>query len=326
MAQFFLHIGLHKTGTTTLQKYILPNIDDSTINYNPSELFKLLHKLQYRYEMAEDVKINIVDKAKNWVNNYNKKEKILISNENLSQLGFLQNYEESATILKDIFPNANILLVLRYQPSWLISCYKQSLKMGDWQSIEDFLQFRNGKFNNIEGFYNSNDLLHMNVHKADWTNLISIYKKLFKNVNILFHENFVSNPSNFVQDFTDIINIKKPSGLNYAKKYNKSMSNSEVLLKSNLSYMLNTVGPPYFLTYKQKRFIHYNLFYNNNISTNNRNTLQRYRNINNYTLNLIDKLIKYLPASNKSKIISQSTSNALHNMFKTSNKNIPFYQ
>ena len=74
--------------------------------------------------------------------------------------------------IKYYFPKAKIIIFLRYQPDWLLSCYKQSIHSGDCQSIENFLNYKNNKFKKAKGIYNSNGFLHTNIYKVDYTTLI----------------------------------------------------------------------------------------------------------------------------------------------------------
>jgi hypothetical protein len=227
----YLHIGLHKTATTFLQQNIFKDFDYKDINYNPPEIMSLMESI-FVYKMGD--KNNIL-KAKALVesemNEPNAKD-MFISSERMSQLFCTHNYEESSNIVKRIFPKAKILLFLRFQPDWLLSCYKQSLHSGDCQDIEDFLNFRNGKFEISEGNYNDKGLLHTDVHRADYSVLIEAYVKKYEieNLYIFFFEEFQKNKKGTVEEICNILNVP-----NKTKNYNVGRNRSYSSLACRLS-------------------------------------------------------------------------------------------
>ena len=212
-----LHIGLHKTGTTFLQKNFLKNLNHEYIEYNPPEIMSLLEII---FVNSKNIKNNML-KVKKIVELKNKNKKlkrIFLSSERISQLFCTNNYEKNLTIIKDIFPKAKIIIFLRYQPDWLLSCYKQSIHSGDCQSIENFLNYKNNKFKKAEGIYNSNGFLHTNIHKVDYAVLIEKYLKQYgkKNVYIFFFENFKKNKKKIV---SEICKILKVNNINFVNDY-----------------------------------------------------------------------------------------------------------
>ena len=117
--KFFLHIGLHKTGTTSLQKNFLKNLNQN-VEYNPPEIMPLLELI---FVTNKNIKSKIL-KVKKIVESKKKNrnaKNIFISSERISQLFCTNNYEKNLIIIKDIFPKAKIIIFLRYQPDWLIS-------------------------------------------------------------------------------------------------------------------------------------------------------------------------------------------------------------
>ena len=212
-----LHIGLHKTGTTFLQKNFLKNLNHEDIEYNPPEIMTLLELI---FVNSKNIKSNIL-KVKKIIELKKKKKKlkrIFLSSERISQLFCTNNYEKNLSIIKDIFPKAKIIIFFRYQPDWLLSCYKQSIHSGDCQSIENFLNYKNNKFKKAKGIYNSNGFLHTNIYKVDYTTLIEIYTKQYgkKNVYIFFFENFKKNKKKIV---SEICKILKVSSINFVNDY-----------------------------------------------------------------------------------------------------------
>jgi len=251
-----------------LQEKVFPHLDHNEIEYNPPQLFDLIHRLQYRFEMEESEKYEIISEAARLVRNYEKEgRRILISNENLSQLCFFQNYEESANLINKIFPNAQILLFLRYQPSWLLSCYKQSMKMGDWQSIDSFLNFDGISFNTTNTEYNDRGLLHMDIHKTDYVKLISIYKRLGYEVHTFFYEKFLQNPALQVNNMMDLIGHNHLNNVNYYNRVNKGMGHYKIRALITLSKLAYALPFEYLIKYREARTRHYDIYYNPRLKT-----------------------------------------------------------
>ena len=227
-----LHIGLHKTGTTFLQKNFLKNLNHEDIEYNPPEIMSLLELI---FVNRKNIKSNIL-KVKKIIELKKKKQKlkrIFLSSERISQLFCTNNYEKNLTIIKDIFPKAKIIILLRYQPDWLLSCYKQSIHSGDCQSIENFLNYKNNKFKNARGTYNRKGFLHTNIHKVDYFVLIEKYIKQYrkKNVHIFFFENFNKNRKKIVYE---IFKILKVSSINFVNDYKVNRGFSSLACKLSI--------------------------------------------------------------------------------------------
>jgi hypothetical protein len=100
-----IHIGLHKTGTTFLQKYFYPKLED----------------VQY---------INSTDPIHKLTDGLNDKTgKLLISSEGFSGNPFkeswLRQFYTSLRFIKKIFPYCRIILGLRDHKNLAISLYSQ---------------------------------------------------------------------------------------------------------------------------------------------------------------------------------------------------------
>lgn len=109
--EIYLHIGLHKTGTSFLQKMIFPKIKDISFYYP---------------------KINEIKDIK-------PKNKTLISNESIAGQPYLLNKTnryEMLNYIKKIFPNANIIFVKRNHKDWINSLYKQYIRSGGVYSFQ----------------------------------------------------------------------------------------------------------------------------------------------------------------------------------------------
>ena len=124
MTEYFIHLGLHKTGTTWLQ----------------SEVFSRLKNVSYLHQFELDT---IIPDSK----------KVLISCEWLSGKPHLLESTEKMYIiadrLKKIFPSSKIIVGFRDKDSWLKSLWKQYIMEGGKTSskllVRNFLYLSKSK-------------------------------------------------------------------------------------------------------------------------------------------------------------------------------------
>ena len=133
MYKIVFHIGLHKTGTTFLQKEVFPNIPDlNFLGKMGEELMDIIYQdILYFDEKKNKERI----KKKINLNKIN-----LVSNEALS--GDPQNggfyRERILEKINECFPNSKIILFIRRQDEWAISNYKGSVRNGTNLSLKNF--------------------------------------------------------------------------------------------------------------------------------------------------------------------------------------------
>ncbi|APZ43810.1 hypothetical protein [Acidihalobacter ferrooxydans] len=184
-----IHIGLHKTASTYLQRHIFPLLDPQQLAYNPHSVFYFINSI-FTLDIKDEARI---EAARVCVHDYraaNPEKVLFISSEAISQLSFVQNYAEHLHILKTIFGDAEILLFLREQTAWLESCYKESIKHHFYQDIADFLNYDGRDFRTSDCRLNALSFLNMDVHKADWAALIESARALFPSTHVFFFEDF----------------------------------------------------------------------------------------------------------------------------------------
>lgn len=121
-AKLFLHIGLHKTGTTFLQREVFPFWPE--VHYfRGGSLFAILDEL--------------IDSPHS---------KFLVSRESLSGmplsnngLSWIEGFAAAVERLAKLVPDAGIIIAFRRQRELLLSLYKQYLHEGGTEAIEGFL-------------------------------------------------------------------------------------------------------------------------------------------------------------------------------------------
>jgi len=246
--RLFLHIGLHKTATSFLQQQVFPKLEGNIL-YNPPEINLPLRKtFRHTYLTGDrrDYFFRDLKRLNEAALSYStiKNDKILLlSHEGMSQFNFLQNYEEHADLLHQVFPNAEIILFLRFQPDWLYSLYKQSVAAGDNQPIEQFLNFRDSKFRSVNSIYNEAGLLHVDALKANWLRLLRIYFDRFgrENVHVFFYEKFQQDKWGTMNELVNLLHAKLP-GISLDDIVNPSISALTCRVLEYRFWLFNKIG------------------------------------------------------------------------------------
>ena len=186
-----LHIGLHKTATTFLQREVFPKIKGiNYIDMCPSKNNKSI--------LSVDIipgKINLITRESLSGSPYNFKKNISAKQRDLI-----------IKRLKRIFPNAKIIIGVREKQSWLNSLYKQHIRMSPDCSKEEFLQKFDSNYLNHEEY-------------------ISLIKSLFKEVYVYQYEDLKSNPEEFVDGICKFIEVETPEWEN--KVHLKSVNSKQ---------------------------------------------------------------------------------------------------
>ena len=210
-----LHIGLHKTATKYFQHHVFPLLDDEKFIYNPPKLDQLL--LDY-LKAEEDDKKEILEYLfleYKKLATLNPNKTILLSREAMSGNLFsaYKYWDYSVELLKKAFPNAKIIIFLRNQIDWLVSCYRESVHEHHYQSIDKFLSFdkRCNSFKSPERSRNCEGFACLDALSLDYSKMI---KKLFNsfgedNVNVLFLENFKKDSAKTTKKLLAILGSAK---------------------------------------------------------------------------------------------------------------------
>jgi len=230
----FIHIGLHKTGTTYLQNEIWTQASSYTFISRPyTQHNHAFNQLQY----ADDTMFN-EDLIKNEISKFDVSP-LLISDESFSGKPIYFSYINRSLIAKRInklFPTAEIILFIRDQLDIMKSHYSSYIKMPyGIKKIENLFYKPNIDYNfeeiykkknpSIDTLYfNSNDyFIHMDCFK--YSSLIKMYKKLFKRCHIFLYEDLINHENEILCQLSDIIGAKL---IPKNKIYNKSLSSIEL--------------------------------------------------------------------------------------------------
>jgi hypothetical protein len=166
-----IHVGLHKTESTFLQKEIFPKIENAEVFGFANRTFTI------KTEFSKN-KINI------------------ISEEGLS--GNLHTKNKTAdgiTIayrLKVLFPNAKIIVIFRKKDQWLKSLYSEYIKLGGYESFD---------------YWKTNILDSRCLNYEKYSKCL---KSLFKEVLISDFKNLKNDSNQFIKDICDFIGVNVP--------------------------------------------------------------------------------------------------------------------
>lgn len=179
-----IHIGFPKTATTWLQKNFFPKVQ----NY---EYFLP------RVSNDEIIGVDPMDPLYN-PGKWKQKDNIIISNENFLGVGRISGFIRIglANRLKEIFPEAHIVLFIRNQIDLIGSEYSWSVKnAGCTFGPEKFLRFKNPHWHNAFAY---------KPHHLMFDRVINLYKQLFgdEHVHVFLYENLKENPKKFIERFS----------------------------------------------------------------------------------------------------------------------------
>jgi len=180
----FLHVGLHKTGTTFLQERVFPALPG----------VRFVHPLHYPRPDDGPIEAFFLDmffrnaahidlaghraRIHDWLARV-PEPTVLISAEAI--VGWPvenhSNFRVNADLLAELFPEAALILVIRRQDKWAESAYSQVLKAGFSTSVERYLNYADGRFGRYNlGLYNGPNL---DARDLDWGMFDAHYRRRF---------------------------------------------------------------------------------------------------------------------------------------------------
>ncbi len=220
MKTIYLHIGLPKTASTYLQNFVFPNFDDNEICYNPAEILSLLRALVESTTFSRDSLLKSKIRIHEILSTI-AQDKVLISDEAISVSDIDLNCSRNLDIINEIFPNAKIILILRFQPNWFLALYKQAIHQQRVQNLSQFAKDRNILSPTTDETHGSTAI---SLNNFDYSSLIFGYQEKYgkNNVHVLFFENLAKDNYNFVTSLCNLLNV-----CNRTKKYSvhyKSLS------------------------------------------------------------------------------------------------------
>jgi len=166
-----IHVGLHKTGTSFLQKEVFPNIKNAEVFGYANKVFNFKTKLS-------DKKINIISEEGLSGNLHTKIKTV--------------DRETITSRLHAVFPDAKIIVVFRNKEDWIKSLYSEYIKLGGYETFN----------------YWKTEILDetcLNFDKYE-----KCLKKLFDYVLVCRYEDLKNDTDVFIKNICDFICVKVP--------------------------------------------------------------------------------------------------------------------
>ena len=203
MSNVLIHVGLHKTGTTTLQRRLFPHWDGVT--YFADE------PLVIEFVRAAVLNDTAYFDAEMWQGRMKQltvdKPLAVISNESFSGALYAgigkRGLDHRTPILQNLqstFPEARILLVLRRQDTLARSLYRQYLKVGGTESICQFYGVDTGQSPIFP------------LQRFDFGPYVDMLHDLFpERVLVLTYEEFAKKQDEFLDKLGRFIGLPPPA-------------------------------------------------------------------------------------------------------------------
>jgi hypothetical protein len=205
MNDIYLHVGLHKTGTSTLQRQFFPACKDITFLTTKND-----HMRQFRgYVVKTDPLYFEPSIARRIVAPcLQSGKKTLMLNESFSGppwAGLLeQGLDYRSPILSNLqrtFPDAKAIVIIRRQDGLARSLYRQYLKRGGTRSVQRFY-----------GFESSRRPPLLSLDRFRFTRFIDALVESFpRGVLVLTFEEFKSSQKVFLRKLVEFIGIDLPN-------------------------------------------------------------------------------------------------------------------
>lgn len=231
----YIHIGLGKTATTSLQTHVYPHIPKirPQIKYNNREVIRsidlwMLGLLDNQEYMA--------------LQNVLAEKNHLISREHLINWNPRKWKESADKNLKIFGANSTIIITVRETESYLRSIYQQIIHEGNIISPNDFF-LCSKDYDFQEHFFTPPGLKKFDVDSYDLSYLIKIYEERFDKVFIVPLNNI-----NELEFMTEIFNLNTEEHsllckyLNNGRKHNHSYSDLAMKLTFLYSNILQMFG------------------------------------------------------------------------------------
>ena len=191
------HIGYHKTGTTWFQKYYYPAVKNA--EYVDHILTRKIFLDKRGFDIPDLNKLKM-EPNKTYI----------FCHEELSgniHTGGMNSFvtKDIAYRIRDLYPNARIVIFIRNQINMIASCYSQYIKEGGTYNVKRYV-FHNDFKKIFRSALFSFD--HFNYY-----NLVDHYVTLFgeNNVNIYLYEDFAHDTQNFIGKFEERLTLESSS-------------------------------------------------------------------------------------------------------------------
>jgi len=246
--KIIIHVGLQKTASQFLQNVVFPRLENVMYIGRPfTQENYAFNSLQCADNSLYDPSVvgREIDRIK--------KERseggtILISDELFSGYPFY-NYINRGVIaerIRNVVPEAEIVLILRGQIELIMALYNQYVKIG-WldNHLDESILYKPGAGFSLEQWLmgkrdwdaRNRFINHRSMFNAEhfrYSQLYLLYNDLFRSVHIFLYEDFRDNPKAFLERLASILSSQLPSDLEVPKEALQKMIVNKSLTKNQL--------------------------------------------------------------------------------------------
>lgn len=262
MKKTVLHVGLHKTATTFLQKSVWPNVDKFTYLTRPyTQHNRAFNKMQYADDSVYN-KEEVIEELRR-IN----ATQLLLSDESFSGKPVFFSYINRSLIarrLKELFPTADIIVFLRDQRDICLSHYSSYIKMpyGTKRISQLFHKPREGygvepevrgahNYTSRDLYYNNTDyFIHLDGFL--YSTLIRLYSELFEKCHFFLYEDLVRDAQGTFERLSDILGNRVEG--NAQEVHNTSLKSSD-LRTQRVVNKLRFIGAPRLFIHVAKQIL-----------------------------------------------------------------------
>lgn len=214
MQKFFLHIGTHKTGTSSIQSTMTKlkkDLRGENIIYIP------FSPEMGTFVVSEKVDTSFIEKSKKFLDSYtssyqgSKNIRYVMSHEGFSgdpRKGYSNAAINAEMLSKILEPyDVEVIIYLRQQDSFLESMYTQSIHEGDSLSFDEFMA-------------------GCRQYRYDWYDLIDSYANYFgkDHVTVRRYDKVYLRNGDVIGDFSELIGSKVMQSLKKKENINSGYS------------------------------------------------------------------------------------------------------
>tara|TARA_R110000782_G_scaffold67650_5_gene136621 strand:+ start:11262 stop:12353 length:1092 start_codon:yes stop_codon:yes gene_type:complete len=185
----FLHIGMGKSASSFLQNRCFPKLSSQGFQYNPPPVMDEVVRLMSVPNPTEEE----IDATRQTITTYLRSsncQRLFLSREHFTTRDWKFCYADSTSLLKRLFPEAKIIVILRHQVSWTKSLYREAVHQGVLMTYKEFLNFDGTNIRRDAAPAQTDPFA---VDFFDF--LTTLFDRFDRdNVLVIFFENFKKNP------------------------------------------------------------------------------------------------------------------------------------
>lgn len=217
-----IHVGFRKTATTWLQEILFPQLSINYIGKTEANYPNWLIEWHYADDFYFEQRKEVI--KENFISCLDQEKTNLLSSEAFTNTASIYN---QAYRIKNIYPQAKILITLRNPVDMVWSHYRHDIQEGDcFVDIEHWLDWQRTPY-----------VMHKRktIYLPDFLfdESITLYRDLFgsENVCVLKYEDMQSNNGIYFSELFKFLGVKNdiPSETLLSKKINESPTESESL-------------------------------------------------------------------------------------------------